>query len=173
MPQDPIRLAAALTVSLLLHAATILWQPPAPAKKPPPPRMEVKLPAPDTSTDVIVLEESNTLDPPEPAKLPEPPEQKPAPAKPGRLTQKQENRILHNLSDVLVYPQAAVDAGHEGTVLLLLIMRPDGTLQSASIAASSGHAELDEAALHAVSRLPRFDAGGKKEFIFPMTFRLQ
>lgn len=50
-----------------------------------------------------------------------------------------------------VYPRAAINARHEGTVLVLVRVDPDGKAGEAKIDRSSGAAELDDSALSAVS----------------------
>lgn len=47
------------------------------------------------------------------------------------------------------YPEALRKQSVQGTVVLSLLVGADGSVQEASIAASSGHSELDEAALAA------------------------
>ncbi len=48
------------------------------------------------------------------------------------------------------YPADAVARGWQGTALVLVVVRADGTVASASLARTSGHPLLDEAALAAV-----------------------
>ena len=45
------------------------------------------------------------------------------------------------------YPQSAIQAGIEGTVVIRFLVGKDGSVESAEIAASSGHSELDAAAM--------------------------
>ena len=153
------------------------------APPPPPPRLEVKLitpiQAPIAVPDLDVLEK-NTLDKEAkeaPPVLTPPPTPTPTPANPKtppkRLPAKQEQTALRKFSEYIIYPQAAVDAGREATVHLLLSLTPEGLITAASIAASSGHRDLDEAALAAIRQAGRINVGGKTEFILPVTFRLQ
>jgi TonB family protein len=58
-------------------------------------------------------------------------------------------------------------------VHLLLKFDARGTILHASIAASSGHLELDQAAVQAALLSGRLNNGGKTEIILPVTFRLQ
>lgn len=51
-----------------------------------------------------------------------------------------------------VYPRGALRAGEEGTVVLRVLVTPQGRGHSADIYKSSGHARLDEAARQAVLR---------------------
>jgi protein TonB len=50
------------------------------------------------------------------------------------------------------YPDLAQERGWEGKVLLKVHVQPDGKPSSVSIAKSSGHKELDDAALKAVNK---------------------
>ena len=56
---------------------------------------------------------------------------------------------------VPVYPRAARRKGHEGNVTVAAVVTETGVVASADVVASSGHAELDAAALAAV-RTARF-----------------
>jgi len=56
---------------------------------------------------------------------------------------------------VPVYPRAARRKGHEGNVTVAAVVTETGVVASADVLASSGHAELDDAALAAV-RTARF-----------------
>jgi bla regulator protein BlaR1 len=49
------------------------------------------------------------------------------------------------------YPQADIDASHQGTVTLDFLVEPEGSVSSSRVKRSSGHATLDEAA-HAALR---------------------
>ena len=55
----------------------------------------------------------------------------------------------------LEYPQMEVEEHIEGTVIVLVTIGPDGSLESATIAESSGDVHLDEAAL-AAARASRY-----------------
>ena len=56
----------------------------------------------------------------------------------------------NHMNDNIVYPEASMQAGHEGMVTLDFVIEKDGTLSDIQIRKSSGHAELDEAALSAI-----------------------
>jgi protein TonB len=45
------------------------------------------------------------------------------------------------------YPSASVRLGEEGSVLLELVIAPDGRVRTATVVESSGHARLDQAAI--------------------------
>jgi protein TonB len=177
------RVYLALTVSALLHLALLAGRLPAPAPVKPM-RLDVKLMVPksDDKPEQAVAPESdvfekNTIAPEAPLEAPAPPKttKPPTPpdAKPSRLKTAEEQKALRKLSEHILYPQAAVDAGHEGTVHLLLKLDTNGLILHASIAAGSGHPELDHAALQAALRAGRINTGSRTEVILPITFRLQ
>jgi protein TonB len=56
---------------------------------------------------------------------------------------------------VPVYPRSARRKGHEGCVTVELVVSEEGGVSTADVIATSGHAELDAAALAAV-RTARF-----------------
>jgi protein TonB len=56
------------------------------------------------------------------------------------------------------YPEVARRLRHQGIVQISFVLAPDGALVELAVADSSGHAELDEAALNAVHAVPRFPA---------------
>jgi protein TonB len=65
-----------------------------------------------------------------------------------------------------------VAQGLEGDVILLLNLSDNGQLVSASIARSSGHAILDQAALDAARHIGALP-GNPRQTLFPVSFRLQ
>jgi TonB family protein len=69
-------------------------------------------------------------------------------------------QIRQRIQETLEYPPAARRQGIKGTVLLELLIRPDGAI-SAVVKVSSSHRLLDDAALETVRNLPRqpFPAG--------------
>lgn len=173
------RIGLALTLSVLLHLALLAGHLPTVAPTPPM-RLEARLMVPETpappeekTAPAPEILEKNTIAP----EAPEPPKTVPSPplpaGKPGRLKSGEEQQALRKLSEHILYPQTAVDAGHEGTVHLLLKLDPTGLILHASVAAGSGHPELDHAALQAALRAGRLNGGGRSEIIMPITFRLQ
>jgi TonB family protein len=50
------------------------------------------------------------------------------------------------------YPQADLQARHEGTVSLAFLVKADGTVGESKVASSSGSATLDEAARSAIGK---------------------
>jgi TonB family protein len=69
-------------------------------------------------------------------------------------------QIRQRIQETLEYPPAAQRRGLKGTVLLELVIKPDGVI-SAVVKVSSSHRLLDDAALETVRNLPRqpFPAG--------------
>ena len=69
-------------------------------------------------------------------------------------------QIRQRIQETLEYPLAARRQGIKGTVLLELLIKPDGAI-SAVVKVSSSHRLLDDAALETVRNLPRqpFPAG--------------
>lgn len=174
------RIFLALTGSVLLHLVLLAGR--LPVHTPPPPmRLDVKLMVPEIADKVEekpsadpTLFEKNTITPEQPPPPKPVPQTIPSPnSKPTRLRSAEEQRALRKLSEHILYPQAAVDAGHEGTTHLLLKLDANGLILHASIAAGSGHPELDHAALQAALRAGRINSGGRSEIILPITFRLQ
>jgi protein TonB len=64
------------------------------------------------------------------------------------------------------YPEQAEDMGETGTTLLQFLIGADGHVEQARIATSSGHDQLDQAALQALSACkfkPALDANGQAQ----------
>ena len=76
------------------------------------------------------------------------------------------------LSAHLFYPPEAIAQGLEGEVILLLVLADGGKLISATVARSSGHGLLDQAALDAARRIGALP-GNPRQTLFPVRFRLQ
>lgn len=69
------------------------------------------------------------------------------------------------------YPQLARRWGHEGVAVVRIVVNSDGSIKDAELLRSSGHQELDEAALFVIRKRWRFKAPGReittvKEFEF-------
>ena len=71
------------------------------------------------------------------------------------------------------YPQEAVKQGIEGDVRLILRLSTDGTVDDVSIAASSGHLILDNAAIKAAYAMGKLTGVVSRELILPVSFRLE
>lgn len=156
----------ALLLSLLLHAALILapTRLAAPPRPSPPATMELRLalpPAPEAIAEAVSTEATTS-----PTPLP------PRPATPASLQGGSLRRAQAALSEHLFYPPDAVARGLEGEVILLLVLADNGQLISASVARSSGHAQLDQAALDAARRIGALP-GNPRQILFPVSFRLE
>jgi protein TonB len=79
-------------------------------------------------------------------------------------------RVLHKVYPD--YPYAARDRHLEGSGLLELKLRPDGSVRAVSILRSSGHAILDEAAV-AAFRQWRFSPGVTDHVKLPFFFTMK
>lgn len=157
----------ALLFSLVLHAALVVapaWR--SIAQTPlPTTRLEARL-MPQADPLAMAAAVSTEADSPAAAIAPPPP-----PPAPRTLQGRALRRAQSALSEHLLYPPQAVAQGLEGDVVLLLILADGGRLISASIARSSGHALLDQAALDAtrgIGALP----GNPHQTLFPVSFRL-
>ncbi|MBV1883705.1 MAG: energy transducer TonB [Pseudomonadales bacterium] len=77
-----------------------------------------------------------------------------------------------------VYPRTSQRLRQEGTVILTLLIRPDGTVAEVDVKVSSGHSRLDKAAVKAVKRwryLPAKQGNRTIEFWYeqPIVFALR
>jgi protein TonB len=80
---------------------------------------------------------------------------------------------LERLSEVLLYPPEALRRGLEGEVVLLVELGEGGRIVGASVASTSGHPLLDEAALKAVGRLDALNpASAGKAILLPVRFKI-
>ncbi|MBW7901310.1 MAG: energy transducer TonB [Rhodocyclaceae bacterium] len=170
------RLVPAFAASLLLHAALLAGGRPPPPERPsalhatlrPP----VEAPAP---VEPLV---KNTLDEESERPLAPPPEpvprsaEKPA-AAPAKAAPRQVRAAQRKLAEHLYYPPEAIARGLEGEVRLILALAADGGIDDVQLAASSGHAILDDAAIRAAFAMGRLPGVGVRELILPVIFRLQ
>ena len=176
-----LRLILALALSLALHAALVV-----PdllrrfAAAPPRPALQAVLrlpPKPETPPAEPLLK--NTIDSePAPAKRQPPPELKPPPpttppAKPKVAAKREVQIAQRKLSQHLFYPPEAVARGIEGEVRLIVKLSADGSVDNVSIAASSGHPLLDNAAIKAAYAMGRLTGATSRELILPVVFRLE
>ena len=86
--------------------------------------------------------------------------------------------VRRRIQDSLQYPASARRRGIKGTVNLEILIRADGAISSVSVARSSSHSELDDAAVEAVRSLARhpFPAGLRPRPLrvtLPIVFDLQ
>lgn len=95
---------------------------------------------------------------------------------PARITQPARPRGGYQVRPA--YPAAARRAGAEGTTVLRVHVRADGTIDDVQVSRSAGHAALDEAAAAAVTRWRFEPARSGSEAVavwvlIPVEFRLQ
>lgn len=172
-----MRLGLALAVSIAMHLAVLMpagWLHPPPDPVPVPLQVELPPTAAATRLDTQPeLTEPAAAAPSPPAAVP------PAPTfHPGRKPPPHELRgreldaALAALMQEEVYPRAAVEAGLEGRVVLLLTLDAGGRVMAVEVAGSSGHALLDDAALRAAARIGSLP-GGRRQVLLPVDFRLE
>jgi protein TonB len=77
------------------------------------------------------------------------------------------------LAKHIFYPEAAIAAGIEGDVRLLVTLDDRGRITEVEIADSSGHSVLDQAAIRAAYAMGSIPGTDRHELILPVTFRLQ
>lgn len=181
-----VRLGRALAASLVLHLILLLpaeWLPRAPITKPvtaPPLVARLALPetAPELATQIEPEAPPQAMSPP--VAVPPGPTFGVVPPKPnfGKAPPPRElqGRALHSalaaLSREEFYPREAIERGLEGRVVLLLALDESGRVATVDVASSSGHALLDAAARTAALRIGRL-AGGKRQVLLPVEFRLE
>lgn len=153
-PEPPPAVPEALPVPPPVLKDTLQDQPPPP---PPPPRAQRPPPVPPAPP------------PPPPAFREAPPPRPPAEPLPPREL----GETYRRLAETLLYPEEAVRRGLEGEVVLLLEVDAAGRIAEASVASSSGHAILDQAALRAVRLLGVLGpASAGKAVLLPVRFQL-
>lgn len=172
----PFQLPAALAISLLLHAA-VLWWNVIELRPPPTPRLQASLQPltpPGPASDEPLLKNTLSSDPsPAAATAPPRPATAPAAATTRAVARRQIEAAQRKLSQHLYYPPEAVARGIEGEVRLLVRLADDGSIIDVQLAASSGHAILDQAAVKAAYAMGRANWAQSRELILPVIFRLQ
>jgi len=89
-----------------------------------------------------------------------------------------EVKMFEFISSNLKYPDTAKKAGKEGKVFVSFVINQQGKVTNTKIARSSGHKELDEAAIDVVELMPTWTPGkheGKVvnvRFVLPLNFAL-
>lgn len=169
------RFAFALLASLLSHGALLaghaLWHLPPPRPK----VLEVDLRPVEMPPAEPLLKNTIEAEPAE--EKPAPPPPKPEPAAPQTKPVKHlANPIAaaqRKIAQHVYYPPEAVAAGLEGEVRLLLTLDASGRIVDADVAASSGHAVLDKAAVRAAWAMGNLEGADKRELILPVVFRLR
>ena len=93
-------------------------------------------------------------------------------SRPARTAHARE-QAQRQLNRHVFYPPEAVAQGLEGEVKLRLLLDLAGRVIEAAIMSGSGHRILDQAALDAARQIGRIDAGGARELLLPVAFRLE
>lgn len=175
------RLPPALLLSVLLHAVCLTlpgMTDPARPSRPPPLEARLMPPADLLPAENLLKNTMTEQEAPKPAvSRPSPPAPDPAGVprmrKAEKLEKAREQAAQRKLSKHLYYPEDAIRQGLEGEVRLMLKLDGEGRIQSADVAASSGHPILDRAALSAAYNMGSLPDAGVREFILPVVFRLQ
>lgn len=172
-------LALALLLSLLLHgAAGLLWASLGltPARQRPlratldavlvsPPQVQAQPPL--FIPDAAAAQQRNKA-----AAVPDPARGKPS--RPGGNSGEQAVRQASaQVARSLLYPPEAVARGWEGETLVLLFLDEAGNAVAARVERGSGHAILDEAAIHAARTVRSLPGGAAREVLLPVRFRLR
>lgn len=88
-----------------------------------------------------------------------------------------QRKVALALAAAKTYPETSRRAGHEGEVLVVFTVAVDGRIVSRNIRQSSGHTELDAAAvavIDTIGRLPAPPAGiGETSLAAPFTYRVK
>jgi protein TonB len=181
----PRRLTLAFALSLAVHGAALLPDfikrlpaaPPKPAlqavlRLPPMPEPARAEPLLKNTLDEAAVPEANEPPPPPPKPI-EPArkvEAKPAP----KNAQKRDIQIAQRkLSEQQFYPPEAIARNIEGEVRLIIKLAENGAVDDVGIAASSGHALLDNAAIRAAYAMGSLTGVTSRELILPVVFRLE
>jgi periplasmic protein TonB len=178
----PSRLVTAFALSLAVHGALLLpdfLKRLAATPRPPALQATLRLPPAPSPAEALL---KNTLDAeaPPPRREPPPPPKAdlaiPAPASkaaPKPPPKRELQAAQRKLSQHLFYPAEAVARGLEGEVRLILKLSPGGAIDDVLVAASSGHAVLDNAAIRAAYAMGEISGVSGRELILPVIFRLQ
>ena len=171
----PPRLILAFALSLAMHGVLLL---PDILKRltvaPPRPALQASLrlpPKAETQPAGPLLK--NTIDAEEAPRAVRPPPAAQPKLVPPPVARKDMQAAQRKLSEHLFYPPEAVAQGIEGEVRLILKLSADGAVDDVSIAASSGHASLDNAAIKAAYAMGRLTGATSRELILPVIFRLE
>lgn len=175
------RLLLAFVASMLIHATlfgggTLLASRrthPPPGGPLTPAMIEARLHAPAAVEPLLkdTLGESESS-PPAARPVP-PPVPTPGPKTAAATARKTTAGAQRKLAEHLYYPAAAIAAGMEGEVRLLLTLSPTGEILDAQVARGSGHTLLDQAAVRAALAMGALPDVEKTELILPVVFRLQ
>ena len=97
----------------------------------------------------------------------------PQAALPVRLSGEAALRAAEQLQRDLPYPPEAIERGLQGEALVLLFLDRSGNAVAARLESSSGHALLDDAAVHAARSLRSLPDSAPREALLPVRFRLR
>ncbi|GAB1393595.1 hypothetical protein MASR1M60_17580 [Rhodocyclaceae bacterium] len=170
-----VRLGWALGASLVLHLFVLVpagWR--AAALPPLPVSLTVQLPEPEltAATALTTVADPIVVEPlPLAAVSAVPSAPTFSASKPKPLQGKALASAMAALSEEMFYPREAIERGLEGRVIVLLQLDPAGRVQAAEVAASSGHALLDTAAVQAAGKLTTI-ASRARQVLLPVDFRL-
>jgi len=185
------RLILALALSFALHGAVLLpdifkrlpTTPPPPAlqallRLPPPPEPPRAEPLLKNAIDEEVAPKEVEPPPPPPPPKPVEParkaEPKLVPKNAPKDAQKRDIQIAQRkLSEQQFYPPEAVARNIEGEVRLIIKLSDSGAVEDVSVAASSGHAILDNAAVRAAYAMGSLTGVASRELVLPVIFRLE
>ena len=175
----PRRLTFAFALSLAVHGAALLpdFLKRLPAAPPKPPLQAVLRLPPEPEPPPAEPLLKNTLDEevaPEEIEPPPPKPVEPAPKPVAKNTQKRDVQIAQRkLSEQQFYPPEAIARNIEGEVRLIIKLAENGAVDDVAIAASSGHAILDSAAIRAAYAMGSLTGVTSRELILPVVFRLE
>jgi protein TonB len=174
----PSRLILAFALSLALHASLLL--PDVFSPRPPPPRSTLAAslrlpPGPQDHGSDDTLLKNTLLSEKAPLKAPPatPAVARAGPAPGKAATKRQLDAVQRKLAQHQYYPPEAIARGLEGEGSLLLTLAEDGSISEVSIAVSSGHPILDQAAVRAAYAMARVNWALSRELILPFIFRLE
>lgn len=185
-PRSVLRFGLSILASLLLHVA-VFWPLSASLKNrapvsvtmleavllEPPVAAEVPEPEPEpvsSATEPPPQEAPRPVEPPAPPPVAVPPAPTFTPKSPELPGKAMSSAMAEKIRQEY-YPREAIARGLEGDVVVLLTLSSSGTVIVASVATSSGHAILDDAAMAAVWRISSLPTG-QRQLLLPVQFRL-
>tara|TARA_R100000656_G_scaffold98603_1_gene71528 strand:- start:171 stop:797 length:627 start_codon:yes stop_codon:yes gene_type:complete len=175
----PVEIVIPTIQGMLVMAEPEQAPPPPPEPLPPPEKMPESKPTPKPPPKAPPSERAvKTPEPEPPPPVEQPAEPKPAePAPPAPIVPpRAEAGQLSNPAPV--YPSLSRRLREQGTVILEILIKANGTVGEIKIKQSSGFKRLDETAVKAVSRwryLPATQGGQKIDFWYeqPVEFNLR
>ncbi|WP_062064303.1 energy transducer TonB [Cellvibrio sp. OA-2007] len=174
----PVEIVIPTIQGMLVMAEPEQAPPPPPDPLPPPEKKPEPKPTPKPPPKAPPSERAVKAPEPEPPPVEQPAEPKPAePAPPAPIVPpRAEAGQLSNPAPV--YPSLSRRLREQGTVVLEILIKANGTVGEIKIKTSSGFKRLDETAVKAVSRwryLPATQGGQKIDFWYeqPVEFNLR